>query len=88
MIDGLYLSQHLIILHVVHLVGTDLSFQSVLVELAADVDQQRGRAGINVAAHRDVANIPRNMDAITQDHTNKYAWRKRNDERNRKQRVD
>lgn len=60
----MYLSQHLIVLHLVHLVGTDLSFQSVLVELAADVDQQSGGAGVDVAAQRDVADVTRNVDAV------------------------
>lgn len=67
----LYLSQHLIVLHVVHLVGIDLSFQSILIEFTTDVDQQCGGAGINVTAQRDAANIPRNMDAVAQDHANK-----------------
>lgn len=88
MIDVLYLSQHLIILHIVHLVGTDLSFQCVLVEFATDVDQQRGRTGINVAAHRDVANVPRNMDAISQDHSNEYTWGEKRVKINRIQRGE
>lgn len=67
--DGFYLAQHLIVLHILHLVGTDLPFQTVLIEFVADVDEQSGRAGIEVAAQCDVVNIPRNTDAIAQDHT-------------------
>lgn len=73
----MYLSQHLIILHVVHLIGTDLPLQSVLVEFTTDVDQQSGGAGVNGAAHRDVADVPGNVDAVAQDHANKNAWAKR-----------
>lgn len=69
-----YLPQHLVVLYVVDLVGADLSFQSVLVELAADVDQQGGGAGVNVAAHRHVADVPRNVDAVAQDHADENAW--------------
>ncbi len=75
-------------MHIVHLVGTDLSFQSVLVEFTADVDQQSGGAGINVAAHRDVADVPGNMDAISQDHADKYAWEKRPDKQDTEGRLD
>lgn len=60
-----YLSQHLVVLHVVHLIGTDLSFQSILIEFTADVDQQRGWAGIDRTAQCDIANIPRNVDAVS-----------------------
>lgn len=36
--------------YVIHLDGTDLSFQGVLVEFTADIYQQSGRAGINGAS--------------------------------------
>lgn len=68
--DRLYLAQHLIILHVIHAIGTDLSFQSVLVEFATDIDQECGGAGVDVAGQINIVYIPRDMNAITQDHTN------------------
>lgn len=94
---GLYLSQHFIILHVVHLVGVDLSFQGVLVEFPADVDQQGGGAGVYGAAQRGVADVPGNVDAVAQDHADKQAWggklrrrevKEKRDKRDTKGRVD
>lgn len=60
-------------MHVVHLVGVDLSFQGVLVEFPADVDQQGGGAGVYRAAQRGVADVPGNVDAVAQDHADKQA---------------
>lgn len=65
-----HLSQHLIVLHVVHLIGADLSFQGVLVKFAADIDQQRGGARVDRTAQHAVAHVPRNVDAVAQDNTN------------------
>lgn len=63
-----HLPQHLVVLHVVQLVGVDLPLQRVLVKLAGDVDQQRGGAGVDGAAQGDVAHVPRNVDGVAQDH--------------------
>lgn len=59
-----YLTKHLIVLHLIHLLGTDLSLQCVFVELAADVHEQGGRAGIHVATQGDVVDVSRHMNAI------------------------
>ena len=70
----MYLAQHLVVLNFIHLVGIDLSLQGVLVVLATDVDEQRGRAGVDVATESDVTDVTGHVDAITQDHSDQYAW--------------
>lgn len=70
----LYLSQHLIILDIIELLGADLPLQGVLVVLPADVHQQRGRAGLHLAAHGHVVDIAGDVDAVAQDHANQDPW--------------
>lgn len=69
-----YLPQHLIILDVVELLGTDFPLQGVLIELATDVHQQRGRAALHLAAQGDVVHIAGDVDAVAQDHANQDTW--------------
>lgn len=72
---GLYLAKHLVVLYITDLRGADLALQRVLVELAADVDEQRGRAGVDMATEGDVTNVTGHVDTIAQDHPNQHAWR-------------
>lgn len=69
-----HLAQHLVVLHVIQLVGIDLPLQCVLVKLAADVDEQCGGAGVDRAAQGDVTHVARNVDGVAQDHANQKPW--------------
>lgn len=66
-----HLSQHVVLLHVVYLAGVDLSFQRVLKELPADIQQQCAGGSLpqRAACWRLVV-IAVGWDAITQNHTN------------------
>lgn len=72
-----YLSQHLIILDIVELLGADFPLQGVLVELPADVHQQRGRTGLHLAAQRHVVHVAGDVDAVAQHHTDQDTWGER-----------
>lgn len=69
-----YLSQHLVILDVIELLGADFPLQGVLVVFSADVDQQRGGTGLHLAAQRHVVDIAGDVDAVAQDHTDQDPW--------------
>lgn len=74
---GLYLAKHLVVLYIIDLRGADLTLQTVLVELATDVDEQCGRAGVDMATEGDVTNVTGYVDTIAQDHPNQHTWRER-----------
>lgn len=66
----LYLSQHIILLHVVNLPGVDLPFEGVLEELAADIEQQGADGSfLQRAARGGLVVVAGGRDAVTQDHT-------------------
>lgn len=69
-----YLSQHLIILDVIELLGADFPLQGVLVVLSADIHQQRGGTGLHLAAQRHVVDIAGDMNAVAQDHADQDPW--------------
>jgi len=69
-----HLPQHFIVLDIVELLGADFPLQSILIELPADVHQQRGRAGLHLAAQSHIVDITGDVDAVAQDHTNQDAW--------------
>ena len=69
-----YLSQHLIILDVIELLGADFPLQGVLVVLSTNVHQQRGGTGLHLAAQRHVVDIAGDVDAVAQDHANQDPW--------------
>lgn len=69
-----YLPQHLIVLDVIELLGADFPLQGVLVELPADVHQQRGGTGLHLAAQRHVVDIAGDVDAVAQDHADQDPW--------------
>lgn len=62
------LPQHLIILDLVTFAPADLPLQRVLVEPAADVDQQGRRAGVDGTAEDHIAHARGHVDAEPQDH--------------------
>lgn len=69
------LSQHLIILHLVTFAPADFSFQSVLVESSADIDQQGGRTGVDSTTQDNVAHALGDMNTKPQDHAHQQAFR-------------
>lgn len=62
------LSQHLIVLDLVTFAPADLPLQRVLVEPAADIDQQGRRTGVDSTAEDDIAHARGHVDAEPQDH--------------------
>ena len=65
-----YLSQHIVLLHVVNLPGVDLPFEGVLEELATDIKQQGAdRSFLQRAARGGLVVVAGGWDAVTQDHT-------------------
>lgn len=71
------LSQHLIILHLVTFASADFPLQGVLVESAADVDQQSGRTGVDSTAEDQVTHALGHVDTEPQDHTHQQAFREK-----------
>lgn len=69
------LSQHLIVLHLATFDLADFTLQSVLIEAAADVDQQSSRAGVDGTAEHHVTHALGHMDPKSQDHTHQQTCR-------------
>lgn len=71
-----YLPQHLVVLHLVTFAPAHLALQRVLVEAAADVDQQGGGARVDRAAEDQVARALRHVHAKPQDQSHQQTWAK------------
>lgn len=61
----------------------DFSFQSVLVESPADVDQQSSWTGVDGTAEDHVTHTLRDVDAEPQDNTHQQACREEEEEKRR-----
>ena len=68
------LSQHLIVLHLVTFAPADFALQGVLVEPAADVDQQSGGTGVDGTTEDHVTHALRHVDAEPQDNSHQQAF--------------
>lgn len=61
-----YLSQHIVLLHIVNLSGVDLPFEGVLKELATDIKQQgAGRSFLQRAARGGLVVVACGRNAVT-----------------------